>query len=87
MYTLAVGRWKYVHQPASGEHALYDLERDPGELVNRIDEEAGKAAEIRELLLSLGAVTGGGVSLEGIDPERLEAMRALGYLGPEGGGK
>ena len=31
-------RWKYVHRYPYGPHELYDLENDPGELTNRIDD-------------------------------------------------
>jgi arylsulfatase A-like enzyme len=85
MYTLTLGRWKYIHVPASGKHQLYDVEADPRELEDVIAEHPDVAAELEGLLVALGAVTGGGASLEGIDPERLEAMRALGYLGPAEG--
>ena len=32
------GRWKYVHRYGEGPHELYDLENDPGEQINLIDE-------------------------------------------------
>lgn len=31
-------RWKYVHRTPYGPHELYDLETDPGERCNRVDE-------------------------------------------------
>ena len=33
-------RWKYVHRYPAGPHELYDLEQDPGEDHNRIDDPA-----------------------------------------------
>lgn len=38
-------RWKYIHRYPWGPHELYDLESDPGEQINRIDE-AGCANRI-----------------------------------------
>ena len=83
LYSLTVGRWKYVSRPTRGEDALFDLEQDPGETVNRIEQEPRVAAELAAQLAALGAAASGGASLEGVDPARLEELRALGYVGPE----
>ena len=41
-------RYKYVHEGIHGGHQLYDLELDPDERINRIDDPA--YAEIRTSL-------------------------------------
>ncbi len=33
-------QWKYVHRYAYGPHELYDLDNDPGEIANRVDDPA-----------------------------------------------
>lgn len=45
-------RWKYVHRCPYGPNELYELERDPGETQNRIDDPAcdGVVMELRERL-------------------------------------
>ena len=45
-------RWKYVHRYPFGPHELYDLEEDPGEVRNRIDDPAC-AAELERLRYGL----------------------------------
>lgn len=47
MRMLRTRRWKYVYSPSSMDE-LYDLQRDPGELVNRIDD-ASCADVLRQL--------------------------------------
>jgi arylsulfatase A-like enzyme len=78
MYSLRVGRWKYIHRPTSGAHELYDLERDPGERDNVYapGHAVGSALQAR----LAGVVDGEVPSLEGVAPEELEHLRALGYL-------
>jgi choline-sulfatase len=41
-------RWKYIHRYPFGVHELYDLERDPGERQNRIEDQSCGAV-VREL--------------------------------------
>lgn len=36
-------QWKYIHRYPYGVHELYDLERDPGERRNRIDDQSCRA--------------------------------------------
>ena len=80
MYALTVGEWKYVHRPQSGAHELYHLAADPGELENHYDPEHPMARYLASRLAAMGAVTGAGASLEGLDEEQLEMLRRLGYL-------
>ena len=83
MYTLAVGRWKYVHRPVSGAHELYDLDADPDELENLYSDDRREARLLRARIETLGAVDGQVPSLEGMTEEELDELRALGYLGGE----
>lgn len=80
MYSLRVKDWKYVHRPITGRHELFDLSKDPAELVNLYREDDPMVQILRARLEALGAVTGTGASLEGIPPEELERLRALGYI-------
>src|SRR6185503_4230606 len=66
-------RWKYIDAP---HPELYDLEEDPGELRNRVNDRAGLAAGLQRALPDIGGGaapgrTGGG--------EAAERLRSLGY--------
>jgi arylsulfatase len=80
MYSLALGPWKYIHRPVAGNHELYDLERDPGELSNlfRPDHPMAKILQLR--LIGRGAVDGAVPDLQGIPESELARLRELGYL-------
>ncbi len=56
---LRTRRWKYVYCPTS-EDELYDLDADPGELVNVIDEpqHSGALLEVRQRMMTWLAETG-----------------------------
>jgi arylsulfatase A-like enzyme len=41
-------RWKYVYRHPDGPHELYDLQEDPGEAVNLVDE-SGRARLVSDL--------------------------------------
>ena len=45
-------RWKYVHRYPFGPHELYDLQEDPGEVSNRVDD-PGCATELERLRAGL----------------------------------
>ena len=80
MYSLAFGRWKYIHRPVPGTHELYDLASDPDELENlfRPDHPMAKILQVR--LIGRGAVDGAVPDLEGIPEAELARLRELGYL-------
>lgn len=80
MYSLTSGRWKYVHRPVSGEHELFDLEADPGELTNLYAPDHPEAVRLRVRIEAMGAIDGVAPSFEGLSPEALEELRLLGYL-------
>jgi arylsulfatase A-like enzyme/tetratricopeptide (TPR) repeat protein len=73
------GRWKYIDAP---EPELYDLRRDPRELSNQIEREAGVAHDMQGELERFRASIGSPereVTLE-LDTATAERLRSLGYL-------
>lgn len=89
-HTVAVrsGDWKLVHpinknhKVIPGEPQLFNLEEDPGELVNLHGGEAERAQAMRRLLdpwIALGKVTKG--SSIALTPEDKQALKDLGYAG------
>jgi hypothetical protein len=85
-----LGNWKaLIHGDyklawnSAGEHALFDLARDPTEQSNLLPAQAERAQTMITALLgyldSLPAPGAGGPE-EIIDPETLEALQQLGYL-------
>ncbi len=81
MFTVVDGPWKYVHRPESRAHELYHLEQDPGEATNRFGDEPRIAARLLARLIDRGALAGAGVSIDGLTPEQVRELQALGYLG------
>lgn len=78
------GSEKFIAAP---REELYDLAADPGEVVNRVDDAPGRVDELRDELESwierseAGAI---GADVSADDPDRLAAVRSLGYLGVGG---
>ncbi|MFH1689489.1 MAG: sulfatase [Candidatus Eisenbacteria bacterium] len=73
--------WKYVDSPEIGLVELYDLHADPGELLNLAEERPEVAAEMDARLESWLATTKRRETSQAeLSPERLEALRALGYV-------
>lgn len=89
------GRWKLIHVPAEEDRAdmageeleLYDLQRDPAELVNVAGDHPDVAARLLATLnrwyeSGPGPVAGGeDIDLESLSPEQVEMLQALGYAG------
>jgi tetratricopeptide (TPR) repeat protein len=76
LYAMRTDRWKYVRAPRP---ELYDLQADPGETRNRIDDHPDVAAELsalldRELARDVEAAA------SPMDDETLEQLRTLGYV-------
>jgi choline-sulfatase len=69
-------RWKFIEAPRP---ELYDLERDPGELRNRVDDRAALASGLQRALPSIGADASArpAATAAGGSAERL---RSLGYV-------
>jgi choline-sulfatase len=76
---LETERWKSIRAPRP---ELYDRQRDPKELENVYEQHRGVAATLTAQLEAMKAVAAGGEPKPGkIDPEALERLRALGYVG------
>jgi arylsulfatase A-like enzyme/Tfp pilus assembly protein PilF len=76
---LQTERWKSIRAPRP---ELYDRRRDPKELENVHEQNPGVAATLKAQLEAMNLVGAGGVPKPGkIDPEALERLRALGYVG------
>ncbi len=73
--------WKYVDSPEIGLRELYDIHADPGELLNLVEERPEIVAELASILESWLATTERRETADAeLSPERLEALRALGYV-------
>ncbi|GJM44883.1 MAG: hypothetical protein DHS20C21_17250 [Gemmatimonadota bacterium] len=70
------GRWKYVSAPTP---ELYDLEMDPGETRNVIDDYPDIAADLADRVDALAAETGEAAS-ESLDESSRAALESLGYV-------
>src|SRR6185295_444772 len=76
------GRWKYILAP---KPELYDLDRDPGELRNLVDEEPNRARAFRsgieqQLRLEQAARRGAESPAATVPADMLEKLGALGYV-------
>ena len=69
--------WKYVAAP---QPELYDLARDPGETRNRAPELRARAADMAALVARFEQQPAAAAERSG-DPQVLESLRALGYVG------
>jgi len=82
---LVDGHYKYIEAP---EPELYDLAADPGETDNLVDVEVDRA---ERMSAALGELVAGDDVTEAagqvIDPDSIERLRSLGYLGGGGGAR
>ena len=84
------GRWKYILAPRP---ELFDLDRDPGEMVNLADAEPARARAMRagleQQLRAEQSTARRDAAAAAIPPDLLEKLGALGYVSPGGasGGK
>jgi arylsulfatase A-like enzyme len=95
-YTLSVreGNWKLIHVPnpvdrslmTGSEYELYDLESDPGETRNLVEERPQVVEGLKRVLKEWSepwieaAYRNPGSAREILDEEVLERLRALGYI-------
>jgi arylsulfatase A-like enzyme len=82
--TVIVGRFKLIHPvDIPRPDMLFDLENDPGEQYNLIDERPQQARELRKAMAILRMSRrrpGANLANVPIPPERIEELRSLGYL-------
>jgi arylsulfatase A-like enzyme/Flp pilus assembly protein TadD len=73
-------RWSYIDAP---EPELYDLAADPGEAKNVFKSESAHAETLRVAMERLAQSASGRASPErqGLDPDTLQRLAALGYVG------
>jgi arylsulfatase A-like enzyme len=76
--SLRTPRWKLIRTPAIGGVELYDLTRDPGELVN--DTSGTSASALGEQLDRWAAVVPAAPQADGADPTLRAKLRQLGYV-------
>jgi arylsulfatase A-like enzyme len=72
------GRFKFTGAP---KPELYDLDRDPLEQQNLADEHLATASALERELLGMNADVSLDADTARLPPERLEALKALGYVG------
>src|SRR5439155_494612 len=74
-------RYKLIDAPRP---ELYDLDRDPGETQNRLEQEPALANGLRAELERLTGGADSAISVGRVDGEAVEKLKALGYLGAGG---
>jgi len=77
---IRTSRWKYLFSPSDFKEELYDLRRDPGETVNRVESEPGEAKKLRESLSQWLAQETEETSFPSLSPEQIRILKSLGYL-------
>jgi arylsulfatase A-like enzyme len=85
LYAITYQQWKYIHHRFGlAPDELYDLDADPGETTNLVEEQPDLAREMKARLLSMGVYPKNSENLGGMSPEDVERLRSLGYIGTEG---
>jgi arylsulfatase A-like enzyme len=82
MYALQDRQQKYIHH-TEGIDEFFDLTDDPFELHNLVDEQPGRAAEMKQLLFEVYeelSREGESVTTGEVGAEQLEELKSLGYL-------
>jgi tetratricopeptide (TPR) repeat protein len=79
LYSWRVGPFKLIEAPRP---ELYDLKNDPSELTNLANDDTARVAQLRRgLEAALRQPAAPGASTAASDPETVERLRSLGYLG------
>ncbi|MFQ5718237.1 MAG: sulfatase [Acidobacteriota bacterium] len=76
-------RWKFVRDLTRGEERLFDLDADPGERLNLMDEQPEQGAKLRALLDAWSDQMPGDSSqstTRAMTREEVEMLRSLGYV-------
>ncbi len=73
------GRWKLIRTLDTGAEELFDLDADPHEKSPLGSQQGAEALRLRQLL-DAWQVGAKAPAEEPVDPERLQALRALGYV-------
>jgi arylsulfatase A-like enzyme len=73
---------KEILRVKNNSHMLFDLEEDPGEVVNLVTEDSGPSPELLRCFGSISEALGSldRLSANTLDEETVEQLRALGYL-------
>lgn len=80
-FGVRVGAWKYIVAPNEGKQLLFQLERDPEELVNVFAQQSERAAKMhRQLETWMGQQPAAPTVGKTMSEEGRAALRALGYL-------
>ncbi len=82
-FALRAEGWKYIWDRSTGETELYDLEADPGETENRVDDHPDRVERYRERLtdhLKMVRETNESLPDVSMDDETEERLKNLGYL-------
>jgi arylsulfatase A-like enzyme/tetratricopeptide (TPR) repeat protein len=85
LYSWRAGGFKLIEAPRP---ELYDLRNDPKELTNLAEADAPRVAQLRRgLEAGLRKLTAPEGAAASSDPEALQRLRSLGYLGGSGGAR
>lgn len=77
---------KYIHQSDAPDE-LYDLQTDPGELTNIVDDRPEDAARLLAIATSLVAQRRQDVGQTNLDASAIRELKALGYIGDDSPGE
>jgi arylsulfatase A-like enzyme len=86
LWSVALGRWKLIHDEVDGRSRLYDMDADPHEehdVSATSPTVVSQLTELRRVQASRGVAGGGGEVELQPDAELLEHLRALGYAGDD----
>jgi len=80
-FAIRAGPWKYIEGEAEGTRELFNLQDDPGELVNLYETSRAVADELQTRIAAWKATYGRDTGDQpGLSREDLERLRVLGYV-------
>ncbi len=81
LFAITNEQWKYIHHRFGlAPDELYDLEADPGETTNLVDQQPDVVRELKAHLLSMGVYPKKSETLGGMSAADVERLRSLGYI-------